>query len=289
MKKIQMVMAAAAMLLTMSCTRDDDQQTTAKTGLMVETDSLEELVINFDFPQIIQHAMTRATLSESQMTDLWLFDFMGDELKQTIHQQSTDDGFGSVAVTAETGDHQFCFVASRGTNATVTDGVITWEKPSDTFWQKVTMTVTPQTATAQSVELQRVATRLRISITDEVPATLSKLSITADTWHCGINAHTGEPTAATERQTTINVPASYQGTTGQLAASIFGLCGDDYTTNVSVTALDGSSQTIASVSLEDVPMSRNTTTQYSGPLFTRQPTFSMNVSDAWNDDVELTW
>ena len=174
-----MVIAASIMLLTMSCTRDDDGQTTAKTGLMVETDSVEEVVINFDFdfPQITQQAMTRATLSESQMTDLWLFDFMGDELKQTIHQQSTDDGFGSVAVTAETGDHQFCFVASRGTNATVTNGEITWEKPSDTFWQKVTMAITPQTATAQSVELQRVATRLRISITDEVPATLSKLSI----------------------------------------------------------------------------------------------------------------
>ena len=289
MKKIQMVIAASIMLLTMSCTRDDDGQTTAKTGLMVETDSVEEVVINFDFPQITQQAMTRATLSESQMTDLWLFDFMGDELKQTIHQQSTNDGFGSVAVTAETGDHQFCFVASRGTNATITNGEITWEKPSDTFWHKVSMTVTPQTATAQSVELQRVATRLRISITDEVPATLSKLSITADTWHCGIDAHTGNPTAATARTSTISVPASYQGTTGQLAASIFGICSEDYTTNVSVTAIDANSQTIASVSLEDVPMKRNTTTSYSGPLFTRQPTFTMTVADSWGEDITETW
>ena len=286
-----MAIAAAAMLLTVTnCTREDKEPATVKASLTIKTDTIEEVVIRFDVPMTMnQQSMTRGTLSESQMTDLWLFDFMGEELKQTIHQQSTDDGFGSVAVTAETGDHQFCFVASRGTNATVTDGEITWEKPSDTFWHKVAMTVTPQTATAQSVELQRVATRLRISITDEVPATLSKLSITADTWHCGIDALTGNPTAATERQTTINVPASYIGTTGSLVASIFGLCANDYTTNVSVTALDANNQTIAAVSLQDVPLSRNTTTTYSGPLFTRQPTFTMSVNDVWSDDIEMNW
>lgn len=283
MKKSMMAMSAALMLT--AC--NNDPEVSVKTTEL--TDTMKTVTITFDFPQVTMESMTRGTLAESQMTELWLFDFVGDELKQTIHLQSTDDGFGSVAVTAETGNHQFCFVASRGTNPTVTDGEITWEKPSDTFWHKVTLTVTPQTATAQSVELQRVATRLRISITDEVPVTLSKLFITADTWHCGIDAHTGNPTAATERQTTINVPASYQGTTGQLTASIFGLCGDDYTTNVSVTALDGNSHTIASVSLEDVLMCRNTTTQYSGPLFTRQPTFSLTTSDTWNDDIIETW
>jgi hypothetical protein len=233
--------------------------------------------------------MTRGTLQDASITDLWLFDYMGQELKQTIHQSSTDEGFGSVAVTAETGDHSFCFIASRGTGATVSGGAITWEKPSDTFWAKTTLTITPTTGTSQSVELQRVATKLKITITDEVPAALSKLTITADTWHSGINALTGEPTAAAARTSTINVPASYVGTTGQLIASIFGICGDDYTTDVSVTASDANSQAIASVSLVDVPMKKNTTTSYSGPLFTRQPTFSMTVADSWGEDVTDTW
>ena len=87
----------------------------------------------------------------------------------------------------------------------------------------------------------------------------------------------------------INVPASYIGTTGQLAASIFGICGNDYTTDVSVTASDANSQTISSVALDDVPMKRNTTTSYSGPLFTRKPTFSMTVADSWGEDITDTW
>jgi hypothetical protein len=278
-----MAMAAAAMLL--SC--EKEETLTAKVN--EPKDSLQAKTITFTFGEITHHAMTRGTLADASITDLWLFDYMGEELKQTIHQSSTDEGFGSVAVTAETGDHSFCFVASRGTGATVSGGTITWEKPSDTFLAKTTLTVTPQTATAQSVELQRVATRLRITITDEVPATLSKLTITADTWHSGINALTGEPTAAAARTSTINVPASYVGTTGQLIASIFGICGDDYTTDVSVTASDANSQAIASVSLVDVPMKKNTTTSYSGPLFTRQPTFSMTVADSWGEDITDTW
>lgn len=276
-------MAAAAMLL--GC--EKEESLTAKVN--EPKDSLQSKTITFTFGEITHHAMTRGTLADASITDLWLFDYMDEELKQTIHQSSTDDGFGSVAVTAETGDHSFCFVASRGTGATVSGGTIAWEKPSDTFWAKTALSVTPQTATAQSVDLQRVATKLKITITDEVPAALSKLTIVADTWHSGINALTGMPTAAAVRTSTINVPASYIGTTGQLVASVFGICGDDYTTNVSVTASDANSQTIASVTLDDVPMKRNTTTSYSGPLFTRQPTFSMTVADSWGEDITDTW
>lgn len=283
MKKLLMAMAAAAMLL--SC--ETEEMLTAKVN--EPKDSLQAKTITFTFGEISHKAMTRGTLADASITDLWLFDYMGEELKQTIHQSSTDDGFGSVAVTAETGDHSFCFVASRGTGAAVSGGTITWEKPSDTFWAKSTLTITPSTATSQSVELQRVATKLKITITDEVPAAFSKLTITADTWNSGINALTGEPTAAAARTSTINVPASYIGTTGQLVASIFGICGDDYTTDVSLTASDASSKTIASVALDDVPMKKNTTTSYSGPLFTRQPTFSMTVADSWGEDITDTW
>ena len=283
MKKLLMAMAAAAMLL--SC--EKEEMLTAKVN--EPKDSLQAKTITFTFGEITHHAMTRGTLADASITDLWLFDYIGEELKQTIHQSSTDEGFGSVAVTAETGEHSFCFIASRGTGATVIGGIITWEKPSDTFWAKSTLTITPTTATSQSVELQRVATKLKITITDEVPSTLSKLTIVADTWHSGINALTGEPTAAAARTSAISVPASYVGTTGQLVASIFGICGDDYTTDVSVTASDANSQTIASVALVDVPMKKNTTTSYSGPLFTRQPTFSMTVADSWCEDIIETW
>ena len=281
------MMAMSAALMLTSCS---EEPTPTMDGQVHErADSMDVVEITFDFPNITQQAMTRGTLEAANMTDLWLFDFVDGSLVQTKHQQATDDNFGTVSVTADTGTHTFCFVASRGSNATVTDGEIVWEKPSDTFWQSVTMAVTPKTGTAQSVELQRVATRLRVSVTDEVPSNLSKLVINADTWYCGLDALTGEPTAANERTATISVPSSYSGTTGQLSASIFGICGDDFTTGVTVSAVDGTNATIASVVLTDVPMQKNVTTQYSGPLFSRQQAFSLTAADAWGDDVMMTW
>lgn len=285
MRKLWMAMSAALMLT--SCSQEPEP--IAGGQVHERADSMDVVEITFDFPNITQQAMTRGTLEAANMSDLWIFDFVGGSLVQTKHQQATDEGFGTVSVTADTGTHTFCFVASRGSDATVTDGEITWGKPSDTFWRSVTMAVTPKTGTAQSVELQRVATRLRISVADEVPTTLSKLVVNADTWYCGLDALTGEPTAANERTATINVPSSYAGTTGQLSASIFGICGGDYTTGVTVTALDGSNETIASVALADVPMQRNVTTQYSGPLFSRQQIFSLTAADSWGDDVVMTW
>ena len=278
-------MAMSAALMLTACS----EEPMVTGGVTDDADTMKVVTITFDFPQVTQQAMTRGSLADANMTDLWLFDFVGGSLVQTKHQQATDEGFGTVSVTADTGTHTFCFVASRGSDATVTDGEITWGKPSDTFWRSVTMAVTPKTGTAQSVELQRVATRLRISVADEVPTTLSKLVVNADTWYCGLDAKTGEPTAANERTATINVPSSYAGTTGQLSASIFGICGGDYTTGVTVTALDSSNETIASVALSDVPMAKNKTTQYSGPLFKRQQAFALTAADSWGDDVVMTW
>ena len=279
------MMAMSAALMLTACS----EEPMVTGGVTDDADTMKVVTITFDFPQVTQQAMTRESLADANMTDLWLFDYLNGSLVQTKHQQATDEGFGTVSVTADTGTHTFCFVASRGSDATVTDSEITWGKPSDTFWRSVTMAVTPKTGTAQSVELQRVATRLRISVTDEVPTNLSKLVVNADTWYCGLDALTGEPTASNERTATISVPSSYAGTTGQLSASIFGLCSDDYTTGVTVTALDGSNETIASVALADVPMQKNVTTQYSGPLFSRQQIFSLTAADAWGDDVVMTW
>ena len=69
--------------------------------------------------------------AELNITDLWLFDYMGDELKQTIHKT---DGFDAAALSLDYGEHTLCFVASRGSEPTVTAPTISWVKPSDTFW-----------------------------------------------------------------------------------------------------------------------------------------------------------
>ena len=109
MKKIAMALASALMML--SCT-SDEQQTEKPV-------SMDQKTITFTFGDVLtQHAMTRAEVTELDLTDLWLFDYVGDELQQTVHQSSTDDGFGSISASMGYGDHTLYFVASRGTPPT---------------------------------------------------------------------------------------------------------------------------------------------------------------------------
>jgi hypothetical protein len=69
------------------------------------------------------------------MTDVWVFDYMGDELQQQIHLTNTDENWATPSINLAMGTHNIYFVASRGTTPTVntTNKTITWAKPSDTF------------------------------------------------------------------------------------------------------------------------------------------------------------
>ena len=301
-KILAAVIAASCIIAAMTaCTKDDAPDGGARVSIMINGDSLKDhRTITFtchDFSIIpmgadnaAANARTRATMSEASMTDLWLFDYVGDELKQTIHQTATDTGFGSPAISAEYGDHTIYFVASRGDTPSIDGSVISWTKPSDTFWASKAITIAPSTAASQSVSLHRVATRLRLTVTDEIPATLAQISVTPSHWYYGIDYLTGE--AADDRQTerTVNVPATYVGTTGQLAASFFCLSPSTaWQTDVTLKAKKQDGSTISQISIEGVPMERNRTTVYSGSILNASRSVSITADDGWNDDHIGTW
>lgn len=120
---------------------------------------------------------TRATsLSDSEMTDLWLFDYIGDNYVQTIHLTSSDDDFSSVTATLSVGTHNIYFVASRGDDSMVDEinRTIYWGTPRDTFWGKTIISVTAGMTGTRNVTLERVSSRLRITISDEIPSDMSR-------------------------------------------------------------------------------------------------------------------
>jgi len=284
MKKIAMALASALMML--SCTSDEPQNE-QQTGW-------ESKTITFTFGDVLtQHAMTRADITSLDLTDLWMLDYVGDELKQTFHQSSTDDGFGSISASMGYGDHTLYFVASRGTTpAADTDAqTITWVKPSDTFWATATFTVSPSSASSQSVSLSRVATRLRITVNDEVPAGAAKFVITPSQWYYGIDYTTGSGIAPSANQPReVNIPSSYIGTSGQLAISIFGFVPSaDWQTDITATLKASDESTLGSVTLEDVSLRKNITTAYSGGILGTSKAFTLTADDVWGTEDIHTW
>lgn len=286
MKKLSIGLAAAMMLSMLSCTSDEQQ--TAKPVIM------ELKTITFTFGDVLtQHAMTRADISSLDLTDLWMFDYVGDELQQTIHQSNTDEGFGVLSASMGYGDHTLYFVASRGTTPTTdTDArTITWVKPSDTFWATATITVSPSSASSQSVSLSRVATRLRITVNDEVPAGAAKFVITPAQWYYGINYTTGNGVAPSANQPReVNIPSSYIGTTGQLAISIFGFVPSaEWQTDITAALKASDDSTLGQVTLENVALNKNITSSYSGGILGTSKAFTLTADDVWGEDDVHTW
>ena len=287
MKKIVMALASALMMLTsIACTSEEPQAE--------KPSGMEKKTITFTFGDTFQmKAMTRADITSLDLTDLWMFDYVGEKLQQTAHQSSTDQSFGVLSASMGYGEHTLYFVASRGTTPTSdTDAqTIIWVKPSDTFWATATVTVSPSSESSQAVSLSRVATRLRITVNDEVPDGAAKFVITPAQWYYGIDYTTGSGIAPSANQPReVNIPSSYIGTTGQLAISIFGFVpSTDWQTDITAALKASDDTTLGQVAITDVPMKKNITTAYSGGILGTSKAFTLSADDAWGDEDVHTW
>ena len=232
---------------------------------------------------------TRASLEDVKMKDLWLYDYVGGSLVQTVHQSSTDEGFGSASVGITYGEHTFYIVASGGSDATTDGTTITWGRPGDTFYLAKTVDLQPTGDKNVSLLLKRVATRLRIVPSDEIPADISSIAW-QDTWYYALNYLTGEADGAQSTERSVSVPASYIGTTGELTVVAYSLCPiDGYTTDIKITARRSDESAITEINLSDVAFERNRLTILSGGLATSTRSFGISVDDAWADDYNIGW
>ena len=291
MKKMMMALAVATILP--SCTKNDEPEAVAPTlEISLPSDSIAtHATVNFAFGGDVNiRPITRASLTELNLTDVYVFDYVGGQLQATTHQTASDASFGSPSLTVDYGDHTFYFVASRGDMPTIDGTTISWVKPSDTFWATLSLTVSPGSSITQAVSLHRVAARLRITVTDEIPATLASLSVTPSHWYYGLDYLTGD--AADDRQTarTVNVPASYVGTTGQLVASFFTVSpSTQWTTDITLKATGTDNSTLSSISINDVPMQRNHVTSYGGSILNAGRSVTLTSDDEWIEDTPVTW
>ena len=228
------------------------------------------------------------------MTDLWVFDFVGDECVQSLHQDdNTADDFGRPVMNLALGSHHIYFVASRGVTPTLNEiaKTLTWANVRDTFWKDYEVIVVSSSNGNRAVTLDRVVTKMRITVNDEVPADCATLTIEPETWYCGLNYTTGAVIAMSGPTAhTVSVPSSYIGTSGDLTMSIFGFSGTtEWTTNVTITAKNGESAVIGSATIENAPFIRNRATEYSGNLFGSGGNLSASLNDAWLTANTGTW
>lgn len=241
----------------------------------------------------LSSAMTRSlTADEKDMTDVWVLDYMGDELVQQLHQSSSDEDFGNPTMSLQYGQHHIYFIASRGTGGTINteDHTLIFEKVSDTFYKDLSLNVMASSSGNTSVVLDRAITKLKVVFTDEIAEGTSTLNITPHTWYYGIDYLTGNPTEAqTDRVIQVNVPESTYGKTN-INVTVFGFSSsEEWTTDFSVNAKNSSDVVLGAASITDAPFKRNRITEYSGPLFGSGGSMTMSLNSTWDTDYTGTY
>lgn len=273
----------------LSCNRTDGEEPATAKVNVAWADTLDKKTVTFDFTGL--RASTRATLTELTMTDLWIFDYMGDALQQSVHQSSTDATFGTPSLSLDYGDHTFYFVASRGSDPVVdTDAkTITWGSVRDTFHGSLSLNVQPNSGSSQSVSLSRCVGRLRVSATDVIPDGAAKLVVSPSSWYYGLNYQSGNGVANASTPLAINIPDSYIGTSN-LVASFYTISGaSSWQTDVTVSLVASDESVIGSVTVPEVPILRNHITSYAGGIVGAGRTLNLGSNDEWVEDETVGW
>ena len=279
MKKVLLLAAAVAMLT--GCSKDVMEIEAGAKRVAFDVQG------NWNSP-----VFTRGSLSADgkEMTDLWLFDYVDGVLVQTLHQVSTDADFGTPAPTLSYGEHRIYFVVSRGVSPVINGTVISWGSVRDTFWKAMAVSVGGASASAYSVALDRVVTKLRITATDAVPDGTATVVVLPGTWYAGIDYLTGQPADMRDNEEmSVAVPDSYIGNTG-LAVSFFGFSSAaEWTTPMTVSARDADNDIIGMVNVAAAPFMANRATEFSGSLFSTSGTFTITLNDEWDTPWTGTW
>jgi hypothetical protein len=138
----------------------------------------------------------------------------------------------------------------------------------------------------RAVTLDRVVSKLKVTINDEIPTGAATLSVTPTTWHYGLNIRTGA--ACSDQNNTpmsVSIPSGYIGTTG-LAASFYTISApEEWTTDVAVSIKDGNGTTLGSATIDDAPMKGNRSAEYSGNMFSGSNAMTVGLNTTWDSPV----
>lgn len=220
------------------------------------------------FKQYEQESFTRSATDITELCsrlNIAIFDADGTKVK-TVAQKESDAGYGTVALTLAPGTYQLVVIAHNGEgSATITSTekvTFSNNKVTDTFYYFGDLVVTTEVQ-SYDLTLTRAVAMFRLVLTDEeMPVSVSKLKF----YYLG-GSSTFSPKdgygCVNSKQTEIR-PVSDDG-----IYEIFTLphTEDDVLTKLTVTALDQNDNIIKEKVFENVPVTRNQVTRYTGSFF----------------------
>lgn len=216
-----------------------------------------------------QVPFTRAPADITQLCsrlNVAVFDAEGTKVK-SVAQKEDEPSFGNVALSLAAGTYKLVVIAHNGEgSATITSTEkVTFpnNKVTDTFYYYGDLVVT-DAVQSYDLTLPRAVAMFRLVITDtDIPANVAKMKF----YYLG-GSSTFSPAAGygcvNSKQTEIRTFSQ-----GVTSFDIFTLphTEEDVLTKITVTALDANDNTVKEQVFEDVPVTRNQVTRYTGNFF----------------------
>lgn len=237
---------------------------------------------------------TRAAITDLCSRITFAF-FQDDEKIKQVSQKASDNGFGNLTVSLPSGSYKFVVLAHNGTdNPTVTSlDKITFGnngKLADTFYYYGELDATESKDV--NLSLKRVVAMVRFIITDAVPADVKKMKFEYTGGSSSLNATTGLGCVKSQQEETFTVEEAAH--TGQSQYEIYTIPhATDGTLKLTVKALMNDDEEYKKQTFEEVPVTINKITKYTGKFFenTQKPgeiKISLQTDDEWTE-MEMSY
>ena len=277
----------ALALLLAACEKPVFNETTGK---MIPS----ETNVILHFTQYQQEAFTRSATDITNLCsrlNIAIFDAEGTKVK-TVAQKEGDASYGTVALSLAAGTYRLVVIAHNceGSATITSTEKVTFpnNKVTDTFFYYGTLVVT-DALQSYDLTLTRAVAMFRLVLTDEsIPNNVAKLKF----YYLG-GSSTFSPKAGygcvNSKQTEIRpVPSGYA---AGMSFEIYTLphTEKDVLTKLTVTALDANDNILKERTFENIPITRNQVTRYTGSFFgsggtgdTGSGTFRLTADPDWD-------
>ena len=300
---IKLVLFVATVLLMTACEKavveeENATSTTSKTSTKSGKVNVTLRVAEFNFvPYTSSHLETsKNTRSVVNITDyctrLNFVLYKEGKKVESRSQMKENPGFGETTMTLDAGDYQLLVLAhsSKEGNPILTDpeNIQFTNKLgySDTFYYYGNLTVTNEEQT-HDILLTRASSLLQFVITDEFPSEVTHIYFKYTGGSGVLNAVTGYGANVNSQQ---EKNASIKGFTAPITFNVWTfLKEDDGWLDVTVEALNANKQVILSRQFTDIPMHRNTITEYKGSFFAKEHTLNFTAETEWADTLHLSY
>ena len=240
--------------------------------------------------QFEQTAFTRAATDITELCtrlNIAIFDADGTKVK-TVAQKEGDASFGTVALTLAAGSYRLVVIAHNcdGSATITSEEKVTFpnNKVTDTFYYYGDLVVT-DSQQSYDLTLTRAVAMFRLVLTDEeIPSNVARLKFyytggsstfsPKDGYGC-VNSKQTEYRTVDDGVTTFDIYTLPH-------------TEEDVLTKLTVTALDANDNTVKERVFENVPVTRNQITRYTGSFFgsgggtTSDGTFRLTADPDWD-------